>query len=53
MAYHLVVTRPFGGRERGDVISDPAEMAAVLADENEHSVVKVTVPDAAPPREGN
>lgn len=36
----LVVTSEFGGFKIGDVITDPVKVAAVLAGENETSVVK-------------
>lgn len=47
MAYKLVVTDPFGAHAKGDMIEDPAEMAAVL-EEHESHVVRVGEPDAAP-----
>jgi hypothetical protein len=37
----LVVTNPFGGREKGSKITDPSEIAAVLAGENAQNVVQV------------
>lgn len=41
----LVVTNPFGGREKGSKIIDPAEIAAVLAGENAQDVVQVQLAD--------
>ena len=40
MSFHLTVVSPFGGHKKGDHITDPAEVAAVLAGPNSHSVVK-------------
>jgi hypothetical protein len=45
MALHLVVRQPFGDRKRGDKITDPAEVAAVLESENEPHVVRVNAPE--------
>lgn len=39
--HHLVVVHPFGSHNRGDAITDPAEIAAVLAGENAHHCRKV------------
>ena len=36
----LVVTNPFGGREKGDRITDPAEIERILAGEHAHHVVR-------------
>ena len=47
MAINLVVKEPFEGRERGDIIKDPNEIAAVLAGENVAHVVPIDVPAAA------
>lgn len=46
---HLVVVRPFGRYARGDVISDSAQIATVLAGEHARYVVRVAarVPGAA------
>lgn len=41
MTIELVVVKPFGGFKRGDVISDPAKMAQVLAEGHAQSVVRV------------
>lgn len=43
MTFHLVVVRPFGAYEKGAVITDPDEVAAVLAGENAPSVVRLAV----------
>ena len=40
MAIVLVVTNPFGGHSRGDRITDPKEIAQVLAGENAHHVIQ-------------
>ncbi|CAH2606523.1 protein of unknown function (plasmid) [Rhodovastum atsumiense] len=48
MAYHLVVTTPFGDRQRGDTITDQAEVARILAGEQADKVVKVQVPVETP-----
>ncbi len=39
--YHLVVIHPFGVHQRGAVISDPDDVADVLAGENAHHVNKI------------
>ena len=44
MALRLVVVRPFAGHRVGDVITDPAQIAAILAGEQASRVVKVAVP---------
>ena len=41
----LVVTNPFGGRDRGDRITDPKEINAVLAGEHAHHVVQADHPE--------
>ena len=41
----LVVTNPFGGRETGDRITDPAEIEATLAGEHARDVVQAEHPD--------
>lgn len=45
--HHLTVTRPFGKFNRGDHVEDEAEIAAILAGEHRHAVVKVAA-DAKP-----
>ncbi len=40
----LVVTNPFGGRNRGDRITDPKEIAQVLTGEHAHHVVQADHP---------
>ncbi|MGZ5029005.1 MAG: hypothetical protein ACXWAT_00890 [Methylobacter sp.] len=42
----LTVVEPFGGYEKGAIISDPKEMAAVLDSENQGHVVRTNQPDA-------
>ncbi len=48
MATHLVVSEPFGSRQRGDTITDPAEVAALLAAPESVFVRRVEAPDAPP-----
>lgn len=50
MAYKYIVVHPFHGYAKGQEVTDPDEIAKVLAD-NEAHVVRVYVPDepAAPP----
>lgn len=47
MSIELVVAQPFAGRVRGEVVTEPAEIARVLA-HNPHAVVKRTAAPAAP-----
>ncbi len=42
--YHLVVIHPFDTYQRGAVISDPDDVADVLAGENAHHVNKIKAP---------
>jgi len=42
MDLHLVVVRAFGPYAKGDVVSDAAAVAAILAGEHAGSVVRVT-----------
>ncbi len=44
MDFFLVVTTPFAGFRRGDVIEDMARIQDVLAGEHQACVVRVTVP---------
>lgn len=37
----LIVTRPFGNHSRGDAITDPAEVSAILAGPHRGSVVQL------------
>ena len=46
MELKLVVVRPFAGRVRGDVITDPEEAGRVLAGEQADSVVRVLIKPA-------
>ena len=48
MDTNLVVIRPFGGRSRGDLVADPAQVAAIVAGENSLDVVRVNAAPAAP-----
>lgn len=49
MNVELVVVQPFGDRARGELVTDPAEIARVLA-ENPHAVVQRAA--LAPVKEG-
>lgn len=40
MHFHLTVHAAFGKYERGALISDPAEVAAILASHNKHNVTQ-------------
>jgi len=42
MEMHLVVVRPFEGRSRGDVVSDPGQVSEILRGEHATSVVRVS-----------
>ena len=48
MSMQLVVVRPFGAHSRGDVVTDPGQIAKILASESAANVVRVGVP-AVPP----
>ena len=41
----LVVTNPFAGRAAGDTITDPGEVAEILAGEHAGHVVAVNTPE--------
>jgi len=41
MNHHLVVVRPFGAHQKGDVITDAAEIASILASPNADHVVRI------------
>lgn len=41
---HLIVVRPFGTHRPGDAVTDPDEVAAILAGEHRESVVRITPP---------
>ena len=43
MPYHLVVVRAFGPYSRGDVVSEPAAIDAILAGEHAGNVVRIAV----------
>ncbi len=46
MAFHLVVLGPFGGFKRGDVITDSATIARIMADTQKNFVVRVSAKGA-------
>ena len=48
MTVHLVVVRPFAGLARGDAITDPSRVAAILASEHAADVVRVSTPGQGP-----
>jgi hypothetical protein len=50
MAIALVVVSPFANYHRGDRITDPATVKALLED-HPHRVNKIVVPDAPAPAE--
>jgi hypothetical protein len=41
MTFHLVVLRPFGGFRRGDVVTESAAIAKILAGPEKAFVVRV------------
>jgi hypothetical protein len=41
LTYHLVVVRPFGSYAKGAIITDPKEIASILASEHASKVVRV------------
>jgi hypothetical protein len=45
MSTVLLVVRPFGGHARGDLITSPADIRALLASEHVHNVIRVAAPD--------
>nr|WP_294511708.1 hypothetical protein [uncultured Rhodopila sp.] len=47
MSFHLVVTKPFLGFVRGDVIADAAKMNEILASDHKKSVNRVASPDSS------
>jgi hypothetical protein len=49
MDTQLVVVRPFAGFARGAVVSDPAQVKAILAGEHALNVVRVLGAGAAKP----
>jgi len=46
--FNLIVKEPFGYYSKGQRITDPAEVAAILAGEQEGHVIKVATPSADP-----
>jgi len=51
MARVLVVKNPFGGRDKGDRITDPVEIAEILAGEHAHHVLQSDHPEHSLPAE--
>jgi hypothetical protein len=47
MNQHLVVVRPFAAHQKGDVISDAADIASVLASPHADHVVRIPAPKEA------
>ena len=57
MEFRLVTVRPFGTHRKGDVISDPSEIAKILASADAGNVVRIAAPltpasPAPPPTAG-
>jgi len=50
MAYKLICTLDFGAFKKGQEITDPHLIDALLPD-REHHFVRVSIPDPAPPPE--
>lgn len=48
MSKHLVVTNAFGDFQRGDTITDPEQVAEILANHNGGNVVPVAAPVFVP-----
>ncbi len=48
MSIQLVVVRAFGAYEKGQIISDPGQVSAVLSGEHITCVVRIAAPPAAP-----
>jgi hypothetical protein len=44
MAFGLVVREVFDEHSQGDVITDPVQVAAILADARAHSVTRYAIP---------
>ena len=53
MARVLVVINPFGGRDKGDRITDADEIAKVLKSEHLHHVVQADHSDLDEPKASN
>ena len=51
MNIHLVVVQAFGPHDKGSHITDPVEVAAVLASDHAGHVVRVAAPDPTEPQE--
>jgi hypothetical protein len=47
MDYHLVCVHPFGKYQKGQVVTDPDEVAELL-DDREHHFVRIAAPAPAP-----
>lgn len=52
MDVRLVIVRPFGSYRKGDVVSDPTEIAKILASESTRNVVRIP-PVVVPGSSGN
>ncbi|NPU23940.1 hypothetical protein [Bradyrhizobium denitrificans] len=48
MAYHLVCVHPFHGYDKGQIVTDPAEVDALMA-ERDHHFVRIDAPEPAAP----
>lgn len=48
METRLVIVRPFGPHERGDVLTDASELLKILASEHAANVVRVNAAAPAP-----
>jgi hypothetical protein len=53
MSVQLVIVRPFGTYNKGDMITDTATIANVLAGESVANVVRVTAPPQTSPQKGS
>jgi hypothetical protein len=45
VSYHLVCVHPFGKYVKGQMVTDPMEVA-ILMDDRDHHFVRITAPDA-------
>ena len=53
MSVQLIVVRPFGTYGKGQLITDTATIAKVLAGENVANVVRVTAPQQTSSQKGS
>jgi hypothetical protein len=51
MQFHLVCVNPFHGYEKGQMITDPAEVEKLMAD-REHHFVRIAAPVAEDASDG-